>query len=487
MSAQGGRFQRFAVPGTAWASRTVHTRAQARRSRVTSLPTGASPDVHFRSIAAPELQERFGFEPERVVAVAHGLLSKLAGPTAIPTPMQRRPLLALVLAALAASCRGEGAKPPVGKIAVSPPLQREVVDWDEYTGRMAAVQSVEIRARVSGYLESLHFTDGQVVGAGDLLFVIDPRPYRATLEGAKADLAQQESRLELARNEAERARRLVARNAISQEEFESRTSVLHNSEAAVQAARAAVESARLNVEFTEIRSPLRGRIGHHLVDVGNLVNGGTTQSTLLTTVVSLDPIHCYFEADERSYLKYTDLAKSGVRPSSRDVPNPVVLELADEKGFPHRGHMDFVDNQLDPTTGTIRGRAIFPNPDLKLTPGLFARVRLLGRGRYQALLLPDGAIGTDQSERFVLVLSPQNVVERHPVKVGRLVEGFRVIESGVSASDSVIVSGLQGVRVGQTFEADAQPIQAPERFASLDLLEPEAPAAVGAGEPNATK
>jgi membrane fusion protein, multidrug efflux system len=400
--------------------------------------------------------------------------------------MRRGCLCSLALAALAAGCHGKPAQGPVGKIAVSAPLEREVVDWDEYTGRVAAVQSVEIRARVAGYLQSVDFTDGQIVEAGALLFVIDPRPYRAAFDGATADLARQQSELQFARDEEKRAERLVARNAISQEEYESRTSTLHNSEAGVQAARAAVESARLNVEFTEIRSPLKGRIGHHLVDVGNLVNGGTTGSTVLTTVVSLDPIHCYFEADERAYLRYSDLDQKGTRKSSRNAPNPVLLQLADESGFPHRGHMDFVDNQLDPGTGTMQGRAIFPNPDLKLTPGLFARVRLLGSGRYRALLLPDSAILTDQSERFVLVLSPQHVVERRPVQVGRLVEGFRVIDQGVTPADSVIVSGLQGVRVGQTYDPDPQPIAAPERFASVDLLdgEPVLPA-VGAGPANA--
>ena len=380
-------------------------------------------------------------------------------------------LWALAVAALAAGCRAQPAQGPVAKVAVSPPLEREVVDWDEYTGRIAALQSVEIRARVAGYLQSIHFTDGQIVDEGALLFVIDPRPYRAALDGAQADLARRLSELQFARDEAKRAERLLARNAISQEEFESRTSTLHNSEAGVQAARSAVESARLNVEFTEIHSPLKGRISHHLVDVGNLVNGGTTQSTVLTTVVSLDPIHVYFEADERAYLRYTDLAQQGSRPSSRDVPNPVLLQLADESGFPHRGHMDFVDNQLDPSTSTIQGRALFPNPGLKLLPGMFARVRLIGSGRYRALLLPDSAILTDQSERFVFVLSPQNVVERRAVQVGRLIEGFRVVDKGVTPEDHVIVSGIQGVRVGQTFEPDLKPIEAPERFASVELLD----------------
>ncbi len=393
--------------------------------------------------------------------------------------------IGLALAALAAGCRAQAPAAGAAKAPVSRPLSREVVDWDEYTGRIQAVQSVEIRARVSGYLESVHFSDGQMVAQGDLLFVIDPRPYRAALDGARADLARQQSKLEFTRNEAQRAERLLARNAISREEYESRTTELRDSEASVQAGRAAVESARLNVEFTEIRSPLSGRISHHLVDVGNLVNGGTAQSSLLTTIVSLDPIHCYFEADERSYLKYTEMARSGERPSSRDVPNPVVLQLADEKGFPHRGHMDFVDNQLDPSTGTIRGRGVFPNSDLKLLPGLFARVRLLGSGRYHALLLPDAAIGTDQSERFVLVLNAENVVERRPVKVGRLIEGFRVMQEGVGASDSVIVSGVQGIHVGQKLEPEETPIQAPEHFASLDLLDAEPAAAVGAAGANA--
>lgn len=384
---------------------------------------------------------------------------------------------AAAFAIAASACGSEKEAAPIPTVSVAHPIQREVVEWDEYTARLQSPHSVEIRARISGALDSVNFRDGQMVEAGELLFVIDPRPYRAEYDRAKADVAEQESRLALARNEARRAERLVARKAISQEEFESRTSELRNSEAMQQSARAALESARLNLEFTEIRSPIRGRISRDLVHVGNLVNGGSAQSTLLTTVVSLDPIHAYFEADERSYLKYFDLAQSGQRPSSRDVPNPVLLQLVDETGYPHRGHMDFVDNVLDVTTGTIQARAVVPNPDLKLAPGLFARLRLIGSGRYQALLIPDTAIGTDQSERFVFLVNAEKKVERRAVRTGSLIEGFRVIQQGVTAQDWVVTSGLQSARAGEVVAVEEKVIEAPQRFETLTLLEGPAPPA----------
>lgn len=393
-----------------------------------------------------------------------------------------------LLVLFAGACRQADQAASLPHLSVAHPIVREVVEWDEYTARIESPHSVEVRARVSGVLDSVAFRDGQMVEKGQLLFVIDPRPFRAEVDRARGELAQRESRLALAQNEARRAERLVARKAISQEEFEMRVSTLHNSEATLQSARAALESARLNLEFTEVRSPIRGRAGRDLVHAGNLVSGGAEQSTLLTTVVSLDPIHAYFEVDERAYLKYTNLAQSGARPSSRDVQNVVLLQLVDETGFPHRGHMDFVDNALDVTTGTLQGRAIIPNPDLKLAPGLFARLRLIGSGRYRAVLLPDSAVGTDQSERFVFVVGEGEKVERRSVALGPMIEGFRVIREGVSADDRVVISGIQTARSGAVVVPDDTTIEAPEKFASVDLLEPsKTPAAPGAQPVPATK
>jgi membrane fusion protein, multidrug efflux system len=375
----------------------------------------------------------------------------------------------LFLLLITAACGDSTPEKLAPKIAVAHPVEREVLEWDDYTGRLEATSSVEVRARVSGYLQSVAFRPGQIVEAGAPLFVIDPRPYQAELDRAKAAAAQSRSALELARNEANRAGRLVERKAISQEEYEARTAGLRNAEAQLQGADAAVRNAQLDLEFTQIRSPIRGRVSRDLVNVGNLINGGSAGATLLTTVVSLDPIHCYFEVDERAVLKYTDLAAVGRRASSRDAPNPVLLQVADEDGYPHVGKMDFVDNAIDPSTGTLTGRAIFPNPDLKLTPGLFARVRLIGSGKYRATLLPDAAIGTDQAERFVLVVDGENKVARKKVVPGPMIEGFRIVREGVTAADRVVVAGLQAVRPGSVVDPQDAPLQVPEHFQSVEL------------------
>ena len=400
-----------------------------------------------------------------------------------------RPATSLVplVFALLVACGDSTPEKPAPKIAVANPVEREVLEWDDYTGRLEATQSVEVRARVSGYLQSVEFRPGQIVEAGALLFVIDPRPYQAELDRAKAAAAQSRSALELARNEARRAGRLVERKAISQEEYEARTAGLRNAEAELQGADAAIRTAALDLEFTSIRTPIRGRVSRDLVNVGNLINGGSAGATLLTTVVSLDPIHCYFEVDERAVLKYTDLARVGRRASSRDAPNPVLLQVADEDGFPHVGTMDFVDNMIDPSTGTLTGRAIFPNPDLKLTPGLFARVRLIGSGKYEATLLPDAAIGTDQAQRFVYVVDAENKVVRKKVVPGPMIEGFRIVREGVTPADRVVVAGLQAVHPGVVVDPQDAPLQVPERFRSVELPEnvriPDPPARADGAPP----
>jgi membrane fusion protein, multidrug efflux system len=342
-------------------------------------------------------------------------------------------------------CKGqEATTPPPPKVTISQPVARELIEWDEYTGRLEAVDFVEVRAQVSGYLQSIHFKDGGIVKKGDLLFIIDPRPFQAELDSKEAELRLAQARLELARSDLTRVKELVGTHAIADTEVDTKVSNERAAEATVQQSEAAVQAAKLNVEFTQVRAPIQGRISRELVTDGNLINGGTG-GTLLTTIVSLDPIYCYAEADEESYLRYTRLAQEGNRPSSRDVRNPAYLALADETGFPHKGYMDFVDNRLDPDTGTIRGRAIFPNPDFTLTPGEFARIRIPGSGKYQAILIPDEAIGSDQSQRFVMIVNDQNTTEYRKVVLGPMVNGLRIIREGLKPEDWLIVKGVQRV------------------------------------------
>lgn len=348
--------------------------------------------------------------------------------------------------------------PPLPQVTVSQPVARNVVEWDEYTGRLEAVESVEVRARVSGYLQSVHFTDGATVQKGALLFVIDPRPYQEELNRATAALEQAMARYERTQKDFARAQQLVRSRAVSQEEVDTRSADQREAQEAVQAARAAVEAARLNVEFTQVRAPISGRISRQLVTDGNLVNGGAAQSTLLTTIVSLDPIYGYFEVDERSYLKYSRLWRNGTRAGSREGKIPVNLGLADETGFPHQGHLDFLENRIDPNTGTMTGRAIFPNPNLRLIPGLFARIRLPSSSQYEALLIPDETIGTDQSQRFAFVVNDENTVEYRKVDLGPMIDGLRVIRVGVKPEDWVIVNGVQRVRAGAKVDPRKQGI-----------------------------
>jgi RND family efflux transporter MFP subunit len=346
--------------------------------------------------------------------------------------------------------------PPPPKVTVSQPVLRDVIEWDEYTGRIEAVESVEVRARVSGYLQSVHFTDGAIVKKGALLFVIDPRPYQAELNRAKASLEQAIARYERAQKDFARAQQLIKSRAMSQEEVDTRGADQREAQESVRAARAAVEATQLNVEFTQVRAPISGRISREFVTVGNLINGGTADSTLLTRIVSLDPIYCYFDVDERSYLKYSRLWRDGSRSGPREVKIPVNLGLADETGFPHQGHLNFIDNRLDPNTGTMTGRAIFSNSDLTLFPGLFARIRLPSSSQYEALMIPDGAIGTDQTQRFAFVVNDQNTVEYRRVTLGPVINGLRVIRDGLKPEEWVIVNGVQRVRTGAQVDPEQQ-------------------------------
>lgn len=347
------------------------------------------------------------------------------------------------------------AAPPPPVVATVQPTVREVVEWDEYTGRLESPEFVEVRARVSGYLEKVHFKEGKEVKKGDLLFTIDPRPYRAEYEHAEAERQRAVSQAELAKNDFNRAERLITNKAISEEDYDTKAKSFAAAQAAVRSAQAAADLAKLNVEFTEIRAPIDGRIGRALVTEGNLVSGGLSGAgaSILTTIASLDPLHCYVDIDERSILKYLRLRREGTRISARDTDIPVEMALADDEGYPRKGYTDFVDNQLDPTTGTVRCRGVFPNTDKSLGPGFFARIRIPGSGKYEALLLPDRAFGADQAQKFVYVVNAEKAVEYRPVQVGPMIDGLRVVKSGLKPGEQVVVEGLMRVRPGVVVEA----------------------------------
>jgi multidrug efflux system membrane fusion protein len=339
--------------------------------------------------------------------------------------------------------------PPPPQVSVAQVLERRVKDWDEFTGRMQAVESVEIRPRVSGYIDKVAFTEGSQVKRGDLLFVIDPRPYKADADRAAADVKRYKTALELARIELARVQRLKDSGAVSEEELDERKSTLAQTEANVAGAEAALEAANLNLNFTQVTSPIAGRASRAEVTRGNLVTGGTNGGTLLSSVVSMDPMYLYFDADEQSYLRYSQMARTA-EPGSRESAKPVQVGLANEEGFPHSGTVDFVDNQLNPQTGTIRARAVLQNKDGQYTPGLFARVQLLGSSEYAAILIDDRAVNTDQSQKYVFVLGPNNVIEYRKVKLGRIIDGLRVVREGLKPEDVIVVNGAQRVHPGIT-------------------------------------
>ncbi len=353
---------------------------------------------------------------------------------------------------LAAGCTkpGGGGPPPPPQVTVAQVLEKRVKDWDEFTGRLQAVETVEIRPRVSGYIDKVAFTEGGQVKSGDLLFVIDPRPYRAEYDHASADVKRYKTALELARIELVRVQRLKDSGAVSEEELDERKITVAQDEANVAGSEAALEAASLNLNFTKVTSPITGRVSRAEVTRGNLVTGGSNGGTLLTSVVSMDPIYLYFDGDEQSYLRYTQMARNGERPSSRDAPNPVQVGLANEEGFPHPGTMDFVDNQLNPQTGTIRARAVLQNKDGQFTPGMFARVQLLGSGEHSAILIDDRAVNTDQNQKYVFLLGANNQVEYRKVTLGRVVEGLRSVREGLKSGDVIVVNGAQRVHPGVT-------------------------------------
>src|SRR5215467_10607071 len=334
-------------------------------------------------------------------------------------------------------------------VAVSQPIAREIVEWDEYTGRFDAVETVEMRARVSGHLTEVLFKDGQRVKQGDLLFVIDRRPFERALEQAQAELFAANTKVENANLDIIRGRPLVERKIISDKTFDDRMSIVRDAQAAVKVAEAKVRSAELDLSFTRIDAPITGRISRTLVTAGNWISAGSVSgATLLTTIVSEDPIYIYFDVSENNYIKYRRLAERGVAAGAAEPGAPVEIELPDERGFPHRGRLEFLDNRLDQGTATLRARAVIANAAGLFSPGLFARVRVTGTAPYSAVLLPDEAIGADQTNKFIYAVGEDGTVTRRTVKLGPMHEGMRVVREGVAAKDWVIVRGLQRARPG---------------------------------------
>src|SRR3974390_848373 len=366
------------------------------------------------------------------------------------------PVLAVAAAAFLVAREGSaqpkpGAAPPPA-VTVAKPIKRTLSDYDEYVGRFTAVNTVEVRARVSGYLNAIHFKDGQMVKQGDLLFTIDKRPFENSLAQARANLALAKSNLTFTEADLKRAQQLVTEKTVTEQVFEQRAQAYRNAQAAMNGADAAVKQAELDLQFTELHAPIDGRIGDRRVSQGNLVTGGTAgNTTLLATIVSTDPIHFEFTFDEASYLRYERVGNQGEPDvASRNTAAAVALQPIDENDFVHKGRMDFVDNVIDRATGTIRGRAVFANPNGVFTPGMFARVRVPASAPYEALLLPDAAPGTEQARKFVLTVNTDDTVVPKYVTLGQLTDdNLRVIKSGLSPDDRVIVDGLMRARPGQ--------------------------------------
>jgi RND family efflux transporter MFP subunit len=352
--------------------------------------------------------------------------------------------LCLIAAVIAgpAQAQQQGSPPPV---TVSAPLKKQVVDWLDYTGQFAAMESVELRAQVSGYLTEIHFTDGQMVRKGDLLFVIDPRPFEIALASARATVVQAEATLELAKRQLVRGAELRQKDFLAVSDYDSRLQQQKAAEAGLDIARANLRNAELNLDYTHVTSPVTGRIGSHQVSIGNLVSA---TGTLLSTVVSLDPIYFNFDVSEGDFLAFQRAVASGQVASPRDGKLAVQLRLSDEKGWPRQGNLNFLDNQLDRGSGTIRSRALVPNPDLFITPGQFGRVRMPGSGSYEALMIPEAAVLTDQSDKMVMTVAADGTVVPKVIKPGPVVDGLMVVRSGLNPDDKVVINGLLRARPG---------------------------------------
>jgi len=372
--------------------------------------------------------------------------------TGIPRLKQLPGIFLFALPLLVTACSNQSdssagpAAPPPPNVKIAQPLSRNVTDWDEYTGRVEAINAVDIRARVGGHLEKVNFTAGEKVNKGDLLFLIDPKPFKAQLNYAAAELERAKSRHELAKNDLQRAENLFREKAISTEEFDSRSKGLREASGAVESAEANVYSARLNLDYCEIRAPISGRIGRELITAGNLINGGDT--TVLTSIVSTDPVYVYVDADEQSVIKYRRQAQQQGRSAADLKGTPVELAVSDEDNYPHKGHIDYVSPREDAATGTVTLRSVFPNPDELLSPGFFARIRVHSGSAYPAVLIPDRAISSDQAQRFVWVINQDNQVEYRKVTPGTHHGQLRVINQGLQGNEWVVIDGVQKLRPG---------------------------------------
>ncbi len=376
----------------------------------------------------------------------------------------QNPLALIAVAALAQLMMALSTPPAIAQqqlqalpVTVAAPLAKRVTQWDEFSGRFEPVESVEVRPRVTGFIDSVHFKDGQMVKAGDLLFTIDKRPFQIAVESAQAEIARTTAQVDLADNEVERAAPLAKTRVLTEREFDKRKADLSVARAGLLSSQAVLKTAELNLEWAEVRAPIAGRISNRKVDVGNVVSSGQTGTpTLLTTIVSLDPIHFTFDVSEADFLRYARLFLAGQRQSSRETATPVRVKLADETDWKRLGKMDFVDNQLNARSGTLRGRAIFENKDELLYPGLFARMQLFG-GEFDAMLIPDTAVISDQARKIVFTVGPDNVVKPVPVTLGTIVDGLRVVSSGLTKDDRIVIDGLANPAVRPGTKITPQP------------------------------
>jgi multidrug efflux system membrane fusion protein len=363
----------------------------------------------------------------------------------------------IVILSGCARTAAQPADPPAPQVTVADVVSRDITEWDEVTGRLEAVNTVAVRPRVSGYVAAVRFEEGAIVRRGDLLFQIDPRPFETETDRLRAELARARATVQRATSELQRAGRLASENAMSHEEQERRAAFAQESAAQVAAVEAALRAAELNLEFTQVTSPIDGRVGRAIITPGNLVSSGPGEATLLTTVVSLDPIYASFDADERTLLRHTDM--TGGR--ARQPALPIRLALASDREFEREGKMNFLDNQIDPETGTIRGRAVFRNADRSLMPGLFVRLQLPGSGTHRGLLIQDRAVGADLDKRFVYLVSPERTIVYRGVTLGPIVDGLRVVRTGLGPGDRIVVSGLQRVRPGMKVDPVAVAMEGP--------------------------
>ena len=372
-------------------------------------------------------------------------------------------VVATVILSATGCAKKKPAPPPPPVVMVSHPLKTRIVDWDDYVGRFESINSVDIRPRVTGYLQSIAFKDGQIVKKGQLLFIIDPRPYQAALDQAKGQEEHAVSALSNAKIELTRAQNLLSAHAIPEQQYETRLAAQQQAAADLTAAKANVQTAALNLGFTRVIAPLGGRISDRRVAPGNLV---TQDTTILTNITDMDPIRFTFDGAESLYLKYEREAQAGKRPQSRNFANPVEIRLQDQPNYAIKGRMDFVDNTLDPNSGTIRGRAVVPNPKYILTPGMFGHLRLLGSGAYDGLLIPDESITAQQSDQIVYVVGKDGKVAQRKVQLGPLVDGLRVVRSGLQADENVVIDGVQRAKVGVQVTAKQGAIKPPNPGAS---------------------